>query len=326
MQEINPLAYRVGGLLYMPALQENIVPKIAASSIPCLSSLAFCLEDAIQDQALPKAEATLARILNEFTALPGEKLPLVFIRIRSPLHLRRLAEEYRDFRDIITGYILPKFDLGSATAYLAVLEGINRQEPPLYIMPILESSALADPATRIDTLTTIRCLLEAVKPYVLNIRVGGNDLLNLYGLRCPISHTIYDIEAVRAVLADILGVFAREYVVSAPVWNYFGQRETEPWAEGLKRELALDQLNGFIGKTAIHPAQLPLIHRSLMVSREDYADACALLNWPTGDKGVEKSVNSSRLNEVKCHLNWAKRIKILGDIYGVVTPVPHESR
>ena len=32
---------------------------------------------------------------------------------------------------------------------------------------------------------------------------------------------------------------------------------------------------------------------------------------------VMKSSDGSRMNEFKCHLNWARRIKILGELYGV---------
>ena len=48
-------------------------------------------------------------------------------------------------------------------------------------------------------------------------------------------------------------------MLSGPVWEYFGEDLQGAWAEGLRQELALDRLNGFIGKTAVHPAQLPII-------------------------------------------------------------------
>ena len=66
------LPYRVGGLLYMPAFQKNIVPKIRDGSIPCLTSIAFCLEDAIRASALAAAEASLHGILAELQALAAQ--------------------------------------------------------------------------------------------------------------------------------------------------------------------------------------------------------------------------------------------------------------
>lgn len=71
-------------------------------------------------------------------------------------------------------------------------------------------------------------------------------------------------------------------------------------------------------KTAIHPTQLPFIWESLKVSEEDYRDACRILNWNESQKAVQKGFGGSRMNELKCHGKWAKRIKILGDLYGVI--------
>ena len=116
---------------------------------------------------------------------------------------------------------------------------------------------------------------------------------------------------------DILNVFSIDYVVSGPVWEYFDDGKSVAWLEGLVRELEMDRINGFIGKTAIHPSQLPYIYDSLKVVRADYEDARQILRWDVEKLGVVKSANGSRMNEVKTHRRWAERIMILGDIYGV---------
>ena len=110
-----------------------------------------------------------------------------------------------------------------------------------------------------------------------------------------------------------MNVFAQDYVVAGSVWNFFGGA----WEKGLKNELELDKSNGFIGKTAIHPAQLPIIFDSMKVSQIDFDDAKQLLDWKSTTHGVMKSADGSRMNEIKCHLAWAKKIKILGELYGV---------
>ena len=79
------LPYRLGGLLYTPALNEGIAEKIG--TIPDLRALALCLEDSIRDEALPQAEEALVRTL---TALKKTDHPLLFVRIRSPRHLERV--------------------------------------------------------------------------------------------------------------------------------------------------------------------------------------------------------------------------------------------
>ena len=323
----NILQYMVGGLLYMPAFQKNIVDKITNCSIDCLTSIAFCLEDSIRDEALSEAEDTLIDILQEINPLyknspfrrnllNGKNLPLIFIRVRSPKHLQSVHNKLSDLTNIVTGYIFPKFDLNNAESYAAIIYEINRnREQPLYIMPILETEMIADITTRNDSLIRIKRVLDIIKDYVLNVRVGVNDLSNLYGLRRDIQHTVYDIGVVRDILINILNVFAKDYVVAGSVWNYFDDDKGDAWAEGLKQELTLDRINGFIGKSAIHPSQLPYIFDSLKVSQTDLDDANQILNWQSASQGVVKG--AGRMNELKCHYKWAERIKILSEIYGV---------
>ena len=302
------LQYKVGGLLYMPAFQKNIVQKIEKNRLPCLTSAAFCLEDSIRDEALDEAEASLKIILRELEGL--ENLPLMFVRIRSPRHLEMFHEEIGSRSKILTGYILPKVDMQNVGAFIGLAKQIN-----LPIMPTLETNRVASLLTRRTELLSLKQALDEIKSIVLNIRVGVNDFCRLYGLRRNVNQTIYDIGIVRDALTDILNVFAKDYLVAGAVWNFFSG---ELWADGLRKEISLDRANGFIGKTAIHPAQLPIIFDGMKVSKIDFDDANQILNWQSETHGVMKSSDGSRMNEVKCHLNWARRIKILGELYGVV--------
>lgn len=308
------LQYKVGGLLYMPAFQSNIVEKISQNKLPHLTSAAFCLEDSIQDDSLDAAEKSLQNILLELENL--QNLPLIFVRIRSPRHLQMFHYKIGSKSKILTGYILPKVDMQNIGSFIKVAKEINTDRT-IFIMPTLESERVASILTRRTELLSLKQALDEIKSIVLNVRVGVNDFCNIYGLRRNIDQTIYDIGVVRDVLIDILNVFAQNYVVSGSVWNYFNGDNNGAWARGLKRELELDRANGFIGKTAIHPAQLPIIFDSLKVSQTDFDDAKQLLDWKSTTHGVMKSSDGSRMNEIKCHLNWARRIKILGDLYGV---------
>ena len=305
------LQYKIGGLLYMPAFQKNIVEKIENDSIKNLTSVAFDLEDSVLDEKLFDAEKTLEIILHDLKSL-NKNLPLIFIRVRSPKHLQAIHEKFSSFTEIITGYLLPKFDLNNAESYVAAITEINfNRAAPIYFMPIFETENIAE----IENLIEIKNLLESVQDFILNIRVGVNDLSNIYGLRWNFNYTVYDIGVVRDILINILKVFSKDYVVAGSVWNYFGDEKNLAWAEGLKKELNLDKLNGFIGKSAIHPSQLPYIFDSLKVTQSDLNDAEQILNWTSDSHGVAKV--SGRMNELKCHLNWAEKIKILNEIYGV---------
>ncbi|MCI9121080.1 MAG: HpcH/HpaI aldolase/citrate lyase family protein [Oscillibacter sp.] len=310
------LPYRLGGLLYTPALNHTAAGKIKSKAYPRLTAAAFCLEDSIQDSALPQAEQTLVKTLTSL----GEaaERPLLFVRVRTPRHLERVHRLLGSREEVLTGYILPKFDLSNGGAYAELLEKYNAgRSAPLYMMPILESRMVARPDSRASVLMRVKEVIDSVRALTLNVRVGGNDFCNLYGLRRSVGQTIYQIGVIRDILMDILRVFSSDYVVSGPVWEYFGTDSVAAWAEGLRAELALDRLNGFIGKTAIHPAQLPLIYEGMQVDREDYEDALEILGWKEGDFGVSKSAGGTRMNEVKCHNRWAERICKLAQVYGV---------
>lgn len=312
------LAYRVGALLYTPAFHAGIAEKMKNRSFPYLTSMAFCLEDSICDEALGKAEAELRKTLFAICESGMEHLPLLFVRIRTPEHLTHVHQFLGDAAKILTGYILPKFDPSNAYAYAETVEKLNRDAGrPIYVMPILESRPLADIETRTAALRSIREVLDSIHKYVLNVRVGGNDFSNLYGLRRGVHQNIYQIGVIRDILMDIINVFAADYVVSGPVWEYFGDDPSAPWADGLRAELALDRLNGFTGKTAIHPCQLPVIYESMQVSQADYDDAMNILGWQPAISGVAKSADGSRMNEVKCHRKWARRIAALAEAYGI---------
>ncbi len=285
------------------------------------------MEDSVRDEALEEAEkalcSTLYAIINH--DVTGGKLPLIFVRIRTPEHMAHMDELLQPYYDIVTGYILPKFDLSNCDAYKDIISAINiRLDAPLYIMPILESRMIADIKTRTAALLQIECVLDSIKEYVLNVRVVGNDFSNLYSLRRSVSQNIYQIGLIRDILIDIINVFAADYVVSSPVWEYFGADTAAPWGTGLQAELSLDRLNGFIGKTAIHPSQLPLKYESMKVRKSDYEDALRILDWVSSTHGVAKSADGSRMNELKCHGKWARRIAAMGEFMASAknNPIP----
>ena len=167
--------------------------------------------------------------------------------------------------------------------------------------------------TRHAALAEVKAQLDALRECILNIRVGGNDLCHVFGLRRDPGHTIYDLRPVADVLTDLLTTFAPDYLVAGPVWEYY---DGPGWAEGLAQECALDRLNGFVGKTVIHPKQIPIVNQSLQVSPADYADANSILAWDDPCL-VAPSAEGTRMNEYQTHFRWAQRVAALGRRYGI---------
>lgn len=314
-QSVSP--YAVGALLYTPANHENIAKSVITGRFDTPYSLALCLEDSIGDQAVPAAEQNVVQTLEQIAQAKTEFYkPLVFVRVRAPEQIGRLYAQMGEGRTALTGFIAPKCTVTNLPAYLAQVDEI-RKENHVYLMPILESTDLAEPDTRQVQLRKIKEILDANKDSILNVRVGGNDFCNIFGLRRHKTETIHDIRCVDRILSDIIAYFSRDYVISGPVWEYFDDPNGE-WRTGMLQETQLGVLNGFIGKTVIHPNQIAVVNESLQVSAEDYADACAILGMAQNtDLLVSKSAHGGRMNEYKTHTKWADRICTLAEIYGV---------
>ena len=317
------LKYGVGALLYCPALNARLSSVIKEGRIAPPYSVCICLEDSIADSAVEEAEEQTIRTLEKISALSENTkiyIPKIFIRVRYPSQTEKLFGMAGKLSETVTGVVFPKYSASNAADYNEGLRRVNSSlDKKLYMMPIIESRDVLDILTRRDALFGIREYVREMGDRVLNIRIGGNDFCNKYGLRRKVSQSIYDIAVIKSVISDIVNVFSEEYVVSAPVWEYFGDRGGD-WEKGLENELELDRLNGLFGKTSIHPCQVPVINESLKVSLEDKLDAESILSWGNERFAVGKSSGGTRMNEVKCHGKWAEKIMIRAELYGVREP------
>ena len=232
--------YDVGALLYCPAnAHTSIADSLVGQRFPTPFSLAFCLEDTVSADSVAEAERILQNTLERISAAARQHtffLPPIFVRVRSPQQLLRLAETYAPYAGILAGFILPKFFLDNCGPYVAAIRSISQTASYVY-MPIFESAAMIPPAARQTALAEIREQLDTVSGSILNVRVGGNDLSHAFGLRRPVDRTIYDLRPVADILIDIVTTFGDRYVVSGPVWEYYSG---EGWDTGLRRELEMD--------------------------------------------------------------------------------------
>ncbi|MNW63928.1 hypothetical protein D3C74_421660 [compost metagenome] len=93
--------------------------------------------------------------------------------------------------------------------------------------------------------------------------------------------------------------------------------------DGLFREVLLDKENGIVGKTIIHPSHLRPVQAMYTVMHEEYVDALSIVESNDGSRGVFKSEYYNKMNEIKPHLNWAKRVLLRSQIYGVLHEQQH---
>lgn len=341
------LQYCLGGTLYMPATR-SIVDKLLARQLPELKAMVMCFEDAIRADDLGSAEANVLSHLSRLAQamaqaeIRQEDIPLIFLRVRSLEQFQRFSAQLNAEQvAVLSGFVFPKFYSSNATAYLEQLAAVSRSlGVQLYGMPILEGKAVAYRETRAEELASLKQLLDPYKELILNIRVGGTDFSSLFGVRRGINSSIYDILPVRDALSDILNFFNRMedgYTVSGPVWEYFlaytnndlrdllkqdlhrSLLNREPIlndaVDGLLREVVIDKVNGFVGKTVIHPSHLRYVNAMQAVTLEEYEDANQIIE--AGD-GVIKSQSANKMNEANPHRNWALRIIYRAQAFGVI--------
>lgn len=315
----NILYYSVGALLYCPANKPSIVNSIIEEKFGNKFSLALCLEDTINDDYVTEAEQVLISSLNRIYTqhqITPFYLPKIFIRVRNSEQIYRLTKSFGNSIDIVTGFIIPKFSLDNAQNYINEIIRVNESvSKPLFMMPIYENSSLIDLRNRIEILYTLKNLLSQIDDRILNIRIGGNDLCHMFGFRRHSDESIHRITPISNIFSDIMTVYGLDYVISGPVWEYYSG---DNWKNGLIQEIKDDKLCGFIGKTVIHPNQIPVINNAYQVLRNDFNDAQAILNWNKNSNSfVLGSESKERMNEYKTHLNWAERTLYLAEAFGI---------
>lgn len=312
-------AYAVGPLMYSPATNDKIFDKLAVGEFGTRFSLALCLEDSIDDDAVEQGEKTVVETFRKIYANQNKipYLPKIFIRVRYPEQISRIYKDLGETAELLQGYTLPKFIVENAQIYIDEIKKVNEQSShTVYMMPILESGELVSLNTRHQALNKLHDMLMECKEYVLNVRVGGNDLCHIFGTRRNANETIYDIHPIANILSDIITYFFEDFVISGPVWEYFAD-ENDNWKTGLENEIRMDLLNGFVGKTIIHPNQIEVVANSMKANQHDLADAINILTFKADLVQVSKSASGTRMNEMKTHTNWAKKQIILAKIYGV---------
>ncbi|WP_328365398.1 HpcH/HpaI aldolase/citrate lyase family protein [Streptomyces sp. NBC_00445] len=340
------LSAALGATLYSPATRPRLADDILKQAGRGVVSMVLCLEDSIEDSEVPDAEENLVR---QFTDLAGQEdadLPLLFIRVRTPEQIPDLVRRLGPAARLLSGFVMPKFTEERGMPFLEALESAESASGRrLFAMPVLESPELLYRESRVEILEGIFRAVDKYRVRVLALRLGVTDFCSSYGLRRAPDMTAYDVQIVASVIADVVNMLGRAdgtgFTVTGPVWEYFrvqermfkpqlrrspfleGQAEElrealiEHSMDGLLREITLDQANGLLGKTCIHPSHVLPVHALSVVSHEEFSDAQDILRPERGGGGVLRSAYTNKMNEVKPHRAWAERTMLRAEVFGV---------
>lgn len=288
------MAKSMGASLYLPANHKHLMDVADGQRLGHTRSLIFCTEDAVADADLSWALFNLSVVLaNMQRDITAER----FVRVRNPEVMARVLA--MPGVDKLTGFVIPKCTRHNFDAYFRQVRGTDHM-----LMPTLETADVFNEAEMIRFRETLEA--PGVRSRILALRIGGNDLLALLGLRRPRNMTIYR-TPLGPVIARLVTTF-RPYgfVLTAPVFEHLDLPEL------LDQEVSEDMAYGMVGKTAIHPSQIALIEQHYRVRANDLEAARAILD--EASPAVFRMHNS--MCEVATHRAWAQRMVDQSQIFG----------
>lgn len=290
-------ALALGATLYLPATRGDLHASLFGGRIAGLRSAVVDLEDAVRAEDVPMALTRLAALLR---AMPAGG-PAVFVRPRDPAMLARILRLPGVER--LAGFVLPKVSADTLPSWpLADLSPAHRLMPTLETREALDSTEMR----------RLREQLLTLRERVLALRIGGNDLLNAMGLRRARARTAYE-GPLGPAIARLVGEFAPwGFALSAPVM----ERYDDPLL--LRDEVARDVEHGLLTKTAIHPAQVPVIQGALAVGSDELAEARLIL----ADDAPAVFAADGAMCEPATHRRWAALLECRAVLFGVADPLP----
>lgn len=340
------LSAALGATLYSPATRPRLADDIVKQAGHGVVSMVLCLEDSIDDADVLAGEENLVRQFADLATRDSGCLPLLFIRVRTAEQIPDLVSRLGPNARLLSGFVFPKFTEERGIPFLeALAHAESASGHRLFGMPVLETPELMYRESRVAALEGIARTVDKYRDRVLALRLGVTDFCASYGLRRAPDMTAYDVQIVASVIADVVNMLGRAdgtgFTVTGPVWEYFRVPErmfkpllrTSPFLEGqavelrekliehamdgLLREISLDQANGLLGKTCIHPTHVLPVHALSVVSHEEFSDAVDILRPERGGGGVLRSAYTNKMNEVKPHRAWAERTMLRAEVFGV---------
>ena len=283
----------LGATLFIPASFRSLNAIVNEQKYPELKSLVIDFEDGLCSDDIQSATKNVEAVLQNIRSVT----PLLFIRARSVEQLKTILA----FEGIthIRGFILAKFSLSNATAYLKLLEDTN-----YLIMPSIEGSELFEQSK----LLTLRDILLTNKKKVLLVRFGLEDMLRQLNIWRGCAESIFDFASTSYVLGGFISIFKSSgFAISGGVYPCFKDDE------GFKKDVQRDLKEGLFSKTVIHPSQIALAHKHYGVTQEELDKAKEII------KRHSEAVfsHNGTMAEVSTMLPFAKEILSRKELYGV---------
>jgi citrate lyase subunit beta / citryl-CoA lyase len=281
--------------LFVPGSRPELFAKAVAGDADALS---FDLEDAVDESRKAEARRELAQFLR---ALPANHGKTIIVRVNGleTVHFEAdLEAVVGTGLDIVN---LPKAESrDDVRACASMLTKFERRAgiDPIDIMPNIESARALRLAAEIAT----------ASPRVVGLQAGWADLIE------PLGIDRYNPAVIEAIQLQI-----RIAAGEAGIWACDGAFANIGDPEGYRREAEAARRLGFIGKSAIHPSQVPIANAVFRPTDEEIAHALKVIEAAkvNAERGVGaftvdgKMVDAPFVRRAEAILEIARRLGLV---------------
>jgi citrate lyase subunit beta/citryl-CoA lyase len=257
-------AFLMRSKLFVPASRPELFAKALAGDADAIS---FDLEDAVQESRKAEARRVLQAFLRQSSPRPAGKIVIVRVNgLTTPHFEADMAAVAGPVVDMIN---LPKpesaDDVRAAAAALAGCERANDVERPIGILANIESPRGLRRAAEI----------AGAHPRVVGLQLGLGDLFEPFGIDRADAKAVHAMQLAVRLAAAEAGLWACDTVYGAV---------SDP--DGYAREATAARRLGYLGKSCIHPSQVPLANA---VFRPTDAEIAAARRVIEAARGAEVS-------------------------------------
>ena len=291
-------AFLMRSKLFVPASRPELFAKALAGDADAIS---FDLEDAVQESRKAEARRVLRDFLRQSSPRPGGKI--VIVRVNGPTTPHFEADLAAVAGPVVDMINLPKpesaDDVRAAADALARCEHANGVERPIGLLPNIESPR------------GLRLAAEIARahPRVVGLQLGLGDLFEPFGIDRADAQAVHAMQlAVRLAAAE------------ASIWACDTVYGTVSDPDGYTREANAARRLGFVGKSCIHPTQVPLANAVFRPTDGEIAAARRVVEAAQGAErdGVGAFLVDGRMIDVpfikraESILDAARRLHLLG--------------
>lgn len=291
-------AFLMRSKLFVPASRPELFAKALAGDADAIS---FDLEDAVQESRKAEARRVLRDFLRQSSPRPGGKI--VIVRVNGPTTPHFEADLAAVAGPVVDMINLPKpesaDDVRAAADALARCEHANGVERPIGLLPNIESPR------------GLRLAAEIARahPRVVGLQLGLGDLFEPFGIDRADAQAVHAMQlAVRLAAAE------------ASIWACDTVYGTVSDPDGYTREANAARRLGFVGKSCIHPTQVPLANAVFRPTDGEIAAARRVVEAAQGAErdGVGAFLVDGRMIDVpfikraESILGAARRLHLLG--------------